>query len=345
LGHSGKEPERGACACRAFRAGSAGRIGGKIARLLGADSDEVIVADSTSVNLFKLALTAVRTQAPRHKIITDDLNFPSDVYILQGVCKLLGPEYHLEIVPSADGIHGPLNAISNALDAETALLSLSHSVFKSGYTYPMADVTAAAHAAGALTQWDLSHSAGALPVELNATGADFAVGCTYKYLNGGPGAPAFLFVRKAPRWAIFSSLAGGYLPSVILWAVSANSGRLFSYQQTALCVLLGGIFGYLISLPFWSRISPEERAATEAFYEKMKKPVDFEGEVGGRNDSFQLIMIGRFAMLLGVLFLLLLIPVDSAVGRWVVLTISGIITGLGLLMWLAGKHILKKENA
>lgn len=169
------------------------RIGDKIADLVGASAGEVVVADSTSVNLYKLALAAIRARPGRAKIVTDDLNFPSDLYIFQGICELTGT--HLEIIPSPDGIHGPVEALTAAIDENTALVSLSHTVFKSAYTYDMAAINQHAHAVGALTLWDLSHAAGSVQVDLNNSNADLAVGCTYKYLNGGPGAPAFLYVR------------------------------------------------------------------------------------------------------------------------------------------------------
>ena len=181
------------------------RIGDKIARLVGAEAGEVIIADSTSINLYKLAAAALEMRPGRTKIVTDDLNFPSDVYILESVCRVAGAE--LVIVPS-DGLAGPLDGLESALDDRTALLSLSHTVFKSGWTYSLAEVTALAHRAGALALWDLSHSAGAVPVGLAAAGADMAVGCTYKYLNGGPGAPAFLYVRKDLKDAVRNPIAG-----------------------------------------------------------------------------------------------------------------------------------------
>ena len=184
------------------------RIGDKLAYLLGAEDGEVIVADSTSVNLFKLAVAALRHQPGRTRILTDDLNFPSDVYILQGAVATLGSGHVLEIVPSPDGIHGPVDALLARLDERVALVVLSHTVFKSGYVYDMAAVTAAAHAVGALVLWDLSHSAGSVPVDLDGAGADLAIGCTYKYLNGGPGAPAFLFVRRALQEALANPLSG-----------------------------------------------------------------------------------------------------------------------------------------
>ena len=186
------------------------RIGGKIARLVGAQADEVVVAESTSTNLFKLATAALKARPGRHKIVTDDLNFPSDLYIFQGIVELLDAGHCLEIVRSPDGIHGPVEALAAAIDDDTALVSLSHTAFKSAYTYDMAAVTALAHEAGALALWDLSHSAGAVPVDLNAAGADLAVGCTYQYLNGGPGAPAFLYVRRDLQDGLHNPIAGWF---------------------------------------------------------------------------------------------------------------------------------------
>ncbi len=171
------------------------QIGGKIGQLIGADADEVIVADSTSINLFKLALAAVNYHNGRSKIITDDLNFPSDLYILQGVARLAGRPLQLHIIPS-DGIHGPVDALAEAIDEDTALVALSHTVFKSSYTYDMTAITELAHSAGALMLWDMSHSAGAVLADLNGANVPLAVGCTYKYLNGGPGSPAFLYVQR-----------------------------------------------------------------------------------------------------------------------------------------------------
>ena len=171
------------------------QIGGKIGQLIGADADEVIVADSTSINLFKLALAAVNFNNGRSKIITDDLNFPSDLYILQGVARLAKRPLQLQIIPS-DGIHGPVEALAKAIDDDTALVALSHTVFKGSYTYDMAKITQLAQNAGALMLWDMSHSVGSVPADLNAANAPLAVGCTYKYLNGGPGSPAFLYVQR-----------------------------------------------------------------------------------------------------------------------------------------------------
>lgn len=188
------------------------RIGAKIAGLIGAQPDEVIVADSTSVNLFKLLVAALRhvhSLAPgRTRILTDDLNFPSDLYVIQGIIDLLGGQHTLAVLPSPDGIEGPVGALSQALDERVALLTLSHTVFKSGYTYDMEAITRMGHEAGTLVLWDLSHSAGAVPVDLNAAGADLAVGCCYKYLNGGPGAPAFLYIRRDLQEVLANPIQG-----------------------------------------------------------------------------------------------------------------------------------------
>ena len=184
------------------------RVGGKMARLLGAQPDEVIMADATSVNLFKLALAALKLRPGRTKIVTDDLNFPSDLYILDGVCRLAGPDYKVVIVESADGIHGPVEALKKAIDHNTALVALTHATFKSSYTYDMWSLTEAAHQAGALMLWDCSHSAGSVPIDLNGPSVDLAIGCSYKYVNAGPGGPAFLYVRKDLQDQIQNPISG-----------------------------------------------------------------------------------------------------------------------------------------
>jgi kynureninase len=186
------------------------RVGEKIARLVGAGPGQVVVSDSTSVNLFKLVMAALALRPGRERIVSDMLNFPSDLYVLQGCARLLGNRHRLHLVPSADSITVDTPAILEALDERTALVALSHVVFKSGFLYDAATVTEQAHRAGALVLWDLSHSVGAVPIELDRWGVDLAVGCTYKYLNGGPGAPAFLYVRRdlqaealSPIWGWF----------------------------------------------------------------------------------------------------------------------------------------------
>jgi kynureninase len=166
------------------------RLGAKLARLLGARPHEVVVADSTSVNLFKLIAAALGLRPGRRVVLSEQGNFPTDLYVAQGLCELLGERIELRLVEAAE--------LEAALDADTALLMLTHVDYRTGHMHDMTRLTAAAHAAGALALWDLAHSAGAVPVDLAAADADLAVGCGYKYLNGGPGAPAFLFV--AERW-------------------------------------------------------------------------------------------------------------------------------------------------
>jgi kynureninase len=184
------------------------RLGDKIAHLIGADPGEVLVCDATSVNLYKLVMAAMDYQRGRHKIISDELNFPSDLYILQGVVKQLGPGYHLHLARSRDGICIDRDAVRAALDGNTALLTLTHTYYKSSFLQDMAGITSLAHRQGALVLWDLSHSVGSVPVDLKSSQADLAVGCTYKYLNGGPGSAAFLYVRKDLQSALRQPIWG-----------------------------------------------------------------------------------------------------------------------------------------
>ena len=183
------------------------RLGEKIGHIAGANPDEVVVADSTSVNLYKLAVAACIAQRPRTRVITDDLNFPSDIYVLQSIRGLV-PEMELVIAPSRDGIYGPADDIVELIDEQTALVALSHTAFKSGFTYDIAPIAERARRHGAMTLWDLSHSVGSVPTDLAGSGADLAVGCTYKYLNGGPGAPAFLYIRRGLQERLSNPVAG-----------------------------------------------------------------------------------------------------------------------------------------
>jgi kynureninase len=187
-------------------------LGAKLAGLIGASPDEVLVTEATSTNLYKLSVAAVRARPKRKKIVSDVFNFPSDLYILQGIADLPGMQHHLTLIPSRDNLSIDFEDVQAAIDEDTALVSLSHVAFKSAFMYDMAKVNELAHQAGALVLWDLSHAVGAVPVELNAWGADMAVGCTYKYLNGGPGSPAFLYVRRdlqeqlvQPIWGWFAA--------------------------------------------------------------------------------------------------------------------------------------------
>jgi kynureninase len=183
------------------------RIGGKLAQLLGAQPNEVVLCDQTTLNLYKLTMAALHARPGRKTIVTDAFNFPSDLYVLQGT----GHTVHT--ITSPDGIGIPTSHIVSAINPDTALVTLSHVAFKSGYIHDLAAITQATHAAGALVLWDLSHSAGALPIELNRCDADLAVGCTYKYLNGGPGAPAFLYVRQDLQSQLVNPIQGWFAQS------------------------------------------------------------------------------------------------------------------------------------
>jgi len=168
------------------------RVGAKIARLIGAASDEVICADSTSVNLFKALAAALRLQhttaADRPVILSERGNFPTDLYVAQALAEMSGGRHRLVTVAADD--------IAYHIDDSTAVLLLTHVNYRSGRMHDMAELTRRAHFAGVLTVWDLAHSVGAVPLDMQAAGADFAVGCGYKYLNGGPGAPAFVYVAR-----------------------------------------------------------------------------------------------------------------------------------------------------
>ena len=187
-----------------------GRIGDRIGQLVGARNGQVVVSDSTSVNLFKLVMAALSLQTGRELIVSDTLNFPSDLYVLQGCIRLLGNQHRLHLVPSGDGITIDLPTMLRAIDDRTALVTLSHVAFKSGFLHDAAAVTARAREVGALVLWDLSHSVGVVPIELDSWGVDMAVGCSYKYLNGGPGAPAFLYVRRELQELVRSPIWGWF---------------------------------------------------------------------------------------------------------------------------------------
>ncbi|AZY47873.1 kynureninase [Bordetella avium] len=181
------------------------RLGAKLAPLLGVAGEEVVVTDSTSLNLFKALAAALRIQgrdAPARRVIVSERdNFPTDLYMIEGMMDFLDKGYELRLIDE----HLPLEA---ALDDNVAVLALSHVNYRSGAMYDMAAVSALAHEHGALVIWDLAHAAGAVPLSLSADGADFAVGCTYKYLNGGPGSPAFIWVAPRHQDAFWQPLSG-----------------------------------------------------------------------------------------------------------------------------------------
>jgi kynureninase len=179
--------------------GAPARIGAKIAHLIGAKPNEVIVADSTSVNLFKLLVAALKRQAPRTLILSEPGEFPTDLYVAQGVAATL-PGVSFRLLPAEQ--------LLSAIDADVAVVMLTHVHYRTGARRDMAAITEKAREAGALAIWDLSHSAGALQVDLAAAGAELAIGCGYKYLNGGPGAPAWLYIAERLQAELASPLTG-----------------------------------------------------------------------------------------------------------------------------------------
>lgn len=174
------------------------RVGAKLASLIGAEPGEVAIADSTSVNLFKLLAAALVARPGRSRILSEPGNFPTDLYVASGAAEMRGAR--LETVQA--------DQLVDAIDDDVACVMLTHVHYKSGRRWDMGAVTAAAQAKGALVLWDLSHSAGGVDVDLNGCNADLAVGCGYKYLNGGPGAPAFLFVARRHLATLRSPLTG-----------------------------------------------------------------------------------------------------------------------------------------
>lgn len=176
------------------------KIGNRIARLIGAEDDSVIACDTISVNLFKVLGAALKLNSKRKVILSDSGNFPSDLYVAQGLRDLLDDGCQLKVVAPED--------VESAIDETIAVTMITEVDYRTGRLHDMKALTAKAHAMGALAIWDLAHSAGATPVDLKAADADFAIGCTYKYLNGGPGAPAFLYVKPSLQDRVAPPLTG-----------------------------------------------------------------------------------------------------------------------------------------
>ena len=183
-------------------------VGDRVGRLIGAGPGQVVVCDSTTVNLYKLAAAGLSARPDRRVIWADADDFPTDRYVLQGLAQASGRQLRLLHGSAVDGLDA--DVVRSAIDADTALVCLSHVNFRSGARVDLAAITEAAHRHGALVLWDLCHSAGAVPVDLDDATADLAVGCTYKYLHGGPGSPGFAYVRcdlqdhlRQPVWGWF----------------------------------------------------------------------------------------------------------------------------------------------
>ena len=177
-----------------------GRIGDRIGRLIGAPPGTVVMGDTLSIKVYQALAAALELRPGRRVVLSDTGNFPSDLYVADGLIRSLGQGHEMRLAPPEE--------VAGALDGSVAALMLTEVDYRTGRKHDMARLTEAAHAAGALAIWDLAHSAGALPVDLTAAGADFAVGCTYKYLNGGPGAPAFIYVSPEHAGRIRPALSG-----------------------------------------------------------------------------------------------------------------------------------------
>ena len=175
-------------------------IGDRIARLIGAEPGHVVMGDTLSIKVYQALASCLQMNPSRRVILSDTGNFPSDLYMAQGLCQTLGPGYVLKTVAPED--------VLDAIDDTIAVLMITEVDYRTGRKHDMAALTARAHATGALTVWDLAHSAGALPVDLAGCGADFAVGCSYKYLNSGPGGPAFIYVAPRHANAVLPALSG-----------------------------------------------------------------------------------------------------------------------------------------
>jgi len=176
------------------------RLGDRIAGLIGAEAGEVVVCDGTSINLFRTVAAALALRPDRRVIVMEGSNFPTDNYVVQGLCETLGQGHAIRFAEKDE--------IAAAITDDVAVVVLTQVHYKTAHILDMAAITARVHDAGALAVWDLCHSAGAIPVDLNGCGADFAVGCTYKYLNGGPGSPAFQFVAKRHQGTMRQPLTG-----------------------------------------------------------------------------------------------------------------------------------------
>ena len=175
-------------------------IGDRIAPLIGAAAGTVVMGDTLSIKVYQALVAALEMRPGRRVILSDHGNFPSDVYMAEGLIRSLGQGHEVRLAAPED--------VADALDENVAVLMLTEVDYRTGRLHDMARLTRAAHAAGALTIWDLAHSAGALPIDVRATGADFAVGCTYKYLNAGPGAPAFIYVSPEHIDRVRPALSG-----------------------------------------------------------------------------------------------------------------------------------------
>jgi kynureninase len=226
------------------------RIGDKIGALIGAGPGEVIVCDSTSVNLFKLLAAALQLQPERHFILSETANFPTDLYVAQGLVGLLGGSHALRLVERTQ--------LEAAIDGSVGVVMLTHVDYASGEIHDMKRLTRAAHKYGALILWDLSHSAGALPVNLNDCEVDLAIGCGYKYLNGGPGAPAYLFVSKPLQDELQNPIAGWMGHAAPFAFEPAYRPAAGVARQLAGTPPVLSLLALEVAIDLWARVEQEE---------------------------------------------------------------------------------------
>jgi kynureninase len=257
------------------------RIAARLAPLVGAEPDELAVPDSTSVNLLKALAAARRLRPDRHVIVTDDANFPSDVYVTEGVAALLG-DVEVRVVPAA--------AVAAHLDDDVALVTLTHVDYRTGRLHDPVAVTAAAHEVGALAVWDLSHSTGAVGVDLHGWGADLAVGCTYKYLSGGPGAPAYLYAARRLHETADNPIRGWFGHAAPFdfadgWAPAPDATRFLAGTPPVLSMA-----ALDAALEVWEEVDPAEvarkaRALSQLFIELVDERCGGEVEVVSPRDA------------------------------------------------------------
>ena len=243
------------------------RLGDRLAPLIGARAGEVVVTDTTSINLFKGLAAAVHLQkdTARRVIVTERANFPTDIYMAQGLSRWLDDGYTVRLVDTPE-------AIPAAIDADTAVVMLTHVNYRTGHQHDMTALTAHAQSQGALTVWDLAHSAGAVPVDLHGARADFAVGCTYKYLNGGPGSPAFIWVPERHQAAFTQPLSGwwGHAAPFAMapeFAPTAGIGRALCGTQPVVSLALVECGLEIFEQSSMSAIRAKSLALTDLFIE------------------------------------------------------------------------------
>ncbi|MDE0049825.1 MAG: kynureninase [Rhodospirillales bacterium] len=252
------------------------RIGERIGRLIGAAPGTVVMGDTLSIKLYQALAAALDLRPGRRVVLSDHGNFPSDIHMAKGLMRSIGRGHELRLVAP--------EAVADALDENVAALMLTEVDYRTGRLHDMAGLTQAAHAAGALTVWDLAHSAGALPIDLESAGADFAVGCTYKFLNGGPGAPAFIYVASRHIERVQPALSGwlGH-EAPFAFDLDYRPGPGIARMRVGTPTILG-LAALDAALDAWDGVSIEDVRARSVELSEM-----FIGEVERRCPAFELV--------------------------------------------------------